>query len=192
MAPEERKRLLMIYAVEIFSRRGIGRGGHTDIAELGGVSVATVFNYFKTREALVNDVLAEVAQFMLNIAQSSFENQELSPLARIRLYFHRFLRSCEETPDYIKVWLEWSASPREEVWPQYLSLQSELLAMLTEQLQAGIDNGELKGGLPADERARWLLGNSQMLTGMMFDPMGKPDNMNEMLDRALDHLLIVK
>jgi len=192
LAPEERKRLLLIYAVEIFSRRGIGRGGHTDIAELGGVSVATVFNYFKTREALVNDVLAEVAQFMLDIADNSFADQSMSPLERIRQYFHRFLRSCEESPDYIKVWLEWSASPREEVWPQYLTLQSELLKSLTEQIEAAIENGELQQGLPAAERARWALGNCQMLTGMMFDPMGKPDDMNEILDRALNHLLLVK
>ncbi|WP_221801148.1 TetR/AcrR family transcriptional regulator [Oceanobacter mangrovi] len=188
LAPEERKRLLLMYAVEVFSRRGIGRGGHTDIAEIGGVSVATVFNYFKTREALVNDVLAEIAEFMINTADQAFADQA-SPLQGIRNYFQQFLRSCEEQPDYIKVWLEWSSSPREEVWPQYLSLQVELLELLTERIEASIKAGELKPGLPASERARWALGNCQMLSGMMFDPMGKPEDMDEMLDRALNHLL---
>ena len=60
LPPKERKRLLLDYAIDVFASRGIGRGGHTEIAELGGVSVATVFNYFNTREDLVNDVLNDV------------------------------------------------------------------------------------------------------------------------------------
>ncbi|EMQ43494.1 hemagglutinin/protease regulatory protein [Vibrio cholerae O1 str. NHCC-006C] len=44
----------MEIALEVFAKRGIGRGGHADIAQ---VSVATVFNYFPTREDLVDDVL---------------------------------------------------------------------------------------------------------------------------------------
>ncbi|MFK4753148.1 TetR/AcrR family transcriptional regulator [Oceanobacter antarcticus] len=191
LAPEERKRLLLLYAVEVFSRRGIGRGGHTDIAEIGGVSVATVFNYFKTRDALVTDVLGEIARFMHEMAETAF-SEAPTPLARVRNYFQRFLQACEEQPDYIKVWLEWSASPREEVWPQYLSLQAELLERLTIQIEDAINLDELDQGLSANERARWVLGNSQMLTGMMFDPMGKPDDMNALVNRAIDHLLLVK
>ena len=45
-------------AIEVFSRRGIGRAGHAEIAEQAKVSVATVFNYFNTREELVDEVLA--------------------------------------------------------------------------------------------------------------------------------------
>ena len=52
LQPEERRRLLLTYAVEVFARRGIGRGGHTEIAEMGGVSVATVFNYFQNSRSI--------------------------------------------------------------------------------------------------------------------------------------------
>jgi hypothetical protein len=31
-----------------------------------------------------------------------------------------------------------------------------------------------------------------MLTGMMFDPQGKPDDIHRLVDQALDHLLRVK
>ena len=44
-------------------------------------------------------------------------------------------------------------------------------------------------GLPAIERARWLLGNSQMLVSMVFDPNGKPRGMQKMIDRGIAHLL---
>ncbi len=47
----------MEIALEVFAKREIGRGGPADIAEIAQVSVATVFNYFPTREDLVDDVL---------------------------------------------------------------------------------------------------------------------------------------
>ena len=96
LQPEERKRLLLTNAVEVFARRGIGRGGHTEIAEIGGVSVATVFNYFKTREALVEAVLEEVESFLLNLAEAVYAEED-NPLEAIRLHVKAFLNACEES-----------------------------------------------------------------------------------------------
>jgi TetR/AcrR family transcriptional regulator, hemagglutinin/protease regulatory protein len=192
LAPEERKRLLLEYAIEAFSRRGIGRGGHTDIAEAGGVSVATVFNYFKTRDILVGEVLDEIAFFMEGIAEDAFR-QEDNPLTAITTFFTNLLRACQIQSNHMRVWLEWSSSPREEVWPRYLSLQETLLEMLSQQVELAIADGIASAaGLPARERALWMLGNSQMLVTMMLDPMGKPDDIDGMLKRWLDHMLVVK
>ncbi len=132
--PEERKNLLLTHAVEIFARRGIGRGGHTEIAELGGVSVATVFNYFKTREALVDAVLEEIEGFLLNLADSVYSQHEDDPVEAIQAHLRAFLQACEEHPSYIKVWLEWSASVRDETWPKYLAFQNKLLDLITKQV----------------------------------------------------------
>lgn len=60
LSPQKRKLQLMEIALEVFAKRGIGRGGHADIAEIAQVSVATVFNYFPTREDLVDEVLNHV------------------------------------------------------------------------------------------------------------------------------------
>ncbi|MCT7358041.1 MAG: TetR family transcriptional regulator [Thalassobium sp.] len=191
LQPEERKRLLLTNAVEVFARRGIGRGGHTEIAEIGGVSVATVFNYFKTREALVEAVLEEVESFLLNLAEAVYAEED-NPLEAIRLHVKAFLNACEENPDYIKVWLEWSASVREEIWPQYLEFQNKLLDLIAKQIDKGIKKGILEQGLAPKERARWALGNAQMLVSMVFDPNGKPRGMEKMVERGFDHMLGVK
>ena len=191
LQPEERKRLLLTNAVEVFARRGIGRGGHTEIAEIGGVSVATVFNYFKTREALVEAVLEEVENFLLNLAESVYAEED-NPLEAIRSHVKAFLNACEENPDYIKVWLEWSASVRDEIWPQYLEFQNKLLEMIAKQIDKGIKKGILEQGLAPKESARWALGNAQMLVSMVFDPNGKPRGMEKMVERGFDHMLGVK
>ncbi|ASP37262.1 TetR family transcriptional regulator [Bacterioplanes sanyensis] len=191
LQPEERKRLLLSHAVEVFAQRGIGRGGHTEISERGGVSVATVFNYFKTREALVNDVLVEVEQFLLQLAEDVYKDHE-DPVQAIRAHIKAFLQACEEHPEYIKVWLEWSASVREDIWPSYLEFQNKLLDIISKQIDKGIKSGQLEPGLAPKERARWALGNAQMLVSMVFDPNGKPRGMANMVERGFDHLLGVK
>jgi len=68
LPPEERRAQLLATALEVFARRGFGRAGHAEIAEAAGVAVSTVFVYFKTREALVGAVLAEVGRFYLELA----------------------------------------------------------------------------------------------------------------------------
>ncbi|GGY37466.1 TetR family transcriptional regulator [Bacterioplanes sanyensis] len=191
LQPEERKRLLLSHAVEVFAQRGIGRGGHTEIAELGGVSVATVFNYFKTREALVSNVLAEVEQFLLQLAEDIYKEYD-DPVEAVRAHIKAFMQACDEHPAYIKVWLEWSASVRDEIWPSYLEFQNKLLDLIAKQIDKGVKKGQLEPGLPPKERARWALGNAQMLVSMVFDPSGKPRGMERMVERGFDHLLGVK
>lgn len=191
LQPEERQRLLLKDAVEVFARRGIGRGGHTEIAELGGVSVATVFNYFKTREALVEAVLGEVERSLLDMAETIYGETD-NPLQAIRAHIGAFLDACEENPSYIKVWLEWSSSVRDETWPHYLRYQSRMLDIISEQIDKGIRMGILEPGLAPRERARWVMGNAQMLVSMVFDPAGKPEGMRDMVERGLDHMLGVK
>lgn len=191
LQPEERKRLLMSNAVEVFANRGIGRGGHTEIAELGGVSVATVFNYFKTREALVDAVLEEVENYLLDLADEVYENTD-DPLEAIRNHLKTFIQACEDNPSYIKVWLEWSASVRDETWPKYLEFQNKLLDIIAKQVDKGIKSGILEPGLAPKERARWALGNAQMLASLVFDPAGKPRGMDNMIERGFDHMLGVK
>ncbi|MFT4765164.1 MAG: TetR/AcrR family hemagglutinin/protease transcriptional regulator [Oleispira sp.] len=188
LAPEERKRLLLNDAVEVFAARGIGRGGHTEIAEMGGVSVATVFNYFNTREDLVDAVLNEVEAQLLALAEEIYSQGD-APLDAIQNHIKAFLQMCENNPAYVKVWLEWSCSIREDIWPQYIAFQNKLLEMIAKQIDKAIKNGDLAPGLAAPERARWLLGNSQMLVSMAFDPSGKPRGMQQMVDRGIAHML---
>lgn len=75
LSPEARRDQLMECAVEVFSRRGIGRAGHAEIAEQAKVSVATVFNYFNTREDLVDEVLTEIEAFVQQILEQAYNGQ---------------------------------------------------------------------------------------------------------------------
>ena len=190
--PEERKRQLLDYAITVFARRGLGRAGHTEIAQMANVSVATVFNYFNTREALVSEVLNEVEFVLESLALQAAGIRE-NPAETLEYYIRSFLQACEERPDHIKIWLEWSSSIREDTWPRYLSFQQRFLDLLAAQIEYGIESGVLEPGLRAEERARWVLGNAHMLVSMIFNPAdGNTDQLRDMIMRGFRHILGIR
>ena len=62
--PAARRAQLLACAMQVFARRGLGAARHAEVAATAGMSVATVFVYFPTRELLVKAVLDEVARFI--------------------------------------------------------------------------------------------------------------------------------
>ncbi|MEH0689487.1 TetR/AcrR family transcriptional regulator [Vibrio cholerae] len=142
LSPQKRKQQLMEIALEVFARRGIGRGGHADIAEIAQVSVATVFNYFPTREDLVDDVLNYVVRQFSNFLT---DNIDLDLHARENLHnltsamVELVLNDCH----WLKVWFEWSASTRDEVWPLFVSTNSTNQLLVQNMFVKAIERDEV-------------------------------------------------
>lgn len=142
LSPQKRKLQLMDIAVEVFARRGIGRGGHADIAEIAQVSVATVFNYFPTREDLVDDVLHHVVRQV-----SAFLNENIDTSTHAKINLSRVaLQTVEQVLEgshWLKVWIEWSASTRDDIWPLFVSLNRNSRLLLQNMFEQSIARGEI-------------------------------------------------
>ena len=76
MPPDERRAQLLAIAIDVFAERGLGAARHAEIAERAGVAVSTVFVYFPTREKLVEDVLAELADFFLDLLERAHAQEK--------------------------------------------------------------------------------------------------------------------
>ncbi|MGF1752719.1 TetR/AcrR family transcriptional regulator [Vibrio makurazakiensis] len=142
LSPLKRKLQLMEIALEVFARRGIGRGGHADIAEIAQVSVATVFNYFPTREDLVDEVLNHVVRQFSNFLSDNIDldihaKENLNTIATemVTLVAH----DCH----WLKVWFEWSASTRDEVWPLFVTTNRTNQMLVQNMFSKAIERGEV-------------------------------------------------
>ncbi|HGE8269192.1 TPA: TetR/AcrR family transcriptional regulator [Aeromonas hydrophila] len=173
LSPEARRNQLMECAIEVFSRRGIGRAGHAEIAEQAKVSVATVFNYFNTREELVDEVLAEIERFVHQMLEQAYTGQ--GPVSdSIRRHVKLFVDAAYDQPDHASIWLEWSSSVREEVWPRYAKLLDKALERIAPHLQRAMDAGEIHSVLSAQDLARSLTGFGYVMMQMINQPQ-RPD-----------------
>lgn len=170
--PEQRKQQLLDAAILVFARRGLGRAAHADIAEETGVSVPTVFNYFKTREDLVDAVLTHIENYFIDAAVECHHtpNAKDDPLMTMQAHSFSFLQKAQSEPDIVKIWLEWSASVREDTWPRYMEFQEKILDIIEPTIQEGLDKGQMNSQLSARELGRILFGQAHPVTLATFAP----------------------
>jgi TetR/AcrR family hemagglutinin/protease transcriptional regulator len=130
----ERKAGLLQTAIKVFARRGLGGARHAEIAREAHVSVPTVFFYFPTREALVQEVLSEVARFYEDMIERIHSSNDPAP--QIMLAGARaFGDSVVTHPDYACIVLEWSTAIRSEFWPMYLRFQEHNVSIIRETIR---------------------------------------------------------
>ena len=95
-----------------------------------------------------------------------------------------------EKPAYIQVWLEWTASVREETLTSHMELDKRLTELLAEQVSTAIEQGKIRNDLNANVSAFWLLGRVRDITKQRFFPSPCIDrSLNELLDDSLNQLL---
>lgn len=186
LSPEARREQLMQCAIEVFSKRGLGRAGHAEIAELAQVSVATVFNYFSSREQLVDNVLIQIEDFFSHMVRKNFiDINEPSNNARqssqspqpsktahqaIHDYLADFVDAAINNPQFTYIWLEWSSSIREDTWPRYLTLLDSNIEIISNKIEPAIASGEINTYLTTTEFARSLSNQGYMILQLVNQP----------------------
>ena len=127
LAPSQRKEQLLNFALDVFSKRDIGRAGHADIAEMADVSVATVFNYFPSREELVEAVLKQTEkEFKQLVNRYLAGNPDLS-VALIDLS-EAIIDAALDEKDWLKIWFEWSTATQEDIWQPYIEAKENIFS----------------------------------------------------------------
>ncbi len=183
MNPDDRRAQLLAHGVKVFAHLGIGRASHAEVARAGGVSVATVFNYFPSRENLVEQVLSQVDAFLSEMIANVEVSRLGAPEALYKL-MRAFADAANTDQDMIRVWLEWSTSIRDDIWPKYLEFQESII----DRVQHVIVNGKLAGAVAADvdpeDAARIVVGDAHMVALMQFAHKPVAD-----MDRFLRHMI---
>ncbi|NNE56891.1 MAG: TetR/AcrR family transcriptional regulator [Hellea sp.] len=174
--PEARRRQLIDLAMQVFATDGLERAGHGDIAKLAGVSTATVFNYFPTREDLVEAVLEEVReQFRAMFA--AFGDVKTEQAIGVRVMVAGFNHLIENRPNMIKTFLRWTVAFGDQNRKAYLDFQDEMLTEISKRL---------KNSTPDRSDARIIMGSADMYALMKLD--NTPD---DVIARFVDRLLSV-
>jgi len=172
LQPEERRAHLVQAAVRVFAERGIGAARPVDVAEAAGVAESTVFVYFPTREALVSAVLEEVDRFSTGVNRSVLRQRDKPVPDLVVELAHAFAEAVDTHPDHSRVWLDWSTSIRDDVWPRYLEFQERTIASMAKTIRRGQREGSVDPDMVPEDEARMLYGSAQMAAQMKFS--GRP------------------
>ena len=182
LPPKERKKQLEKFIIKATADHGISRVTHSQVAKLAGVSVSTVHFYFKRRQDLVKSAIKQVEDYLIEIFTVNLDQDSaqgaLTDLAAA------FLKTGFESPDLIKVWLDWSAGIREDVWLDYQNLLEELHRRVRNVLSKAKREKLLPKDFQTMAAARIYIGTGHTLQLMIFDGASKQE-----LVKAQKHLL---
>lgn len=168
MAPEKRRAQLVQRALEVFAEKGLGGGNPADVARAAEVSLPTVCHYFPTKEALLEEVLDEVARFLLGDIVAPYFDTELPAPESIERILLTFCDAIDSHPDHVRVWLEWSVSIRNGLWNRYREFYRAALESIERVLARGAQEGSLAPGLDRGDAARVIVGLAHMIVQMRF------------------------
>ncbi len=162
---EERRAQLLRCALRAFSREGIGSAGHADIAAEAHVSVPTVFDYFPTRAALIEAVVDEVERFF-----SARSLGAIAPFRTVREQLAAVLRdfaeSCDTSPEYARVWVNWGTSFQKKIWPYYQRFMTGSMKFHRDLIEAGLARGEPLQNVDPDRLTYLIIGTSTTIVQM--------------------------
>ncbi len=164
---------MLVCAVTAYARSGVERAGHGDVAKLAGVSTATVFNYFPTREALTDAVFDRIRKQVMGMFGALPETASTAS-EQIKIMAQAYDMLLVSQPDMIKVFLNWSVAFGPDVRPQFLALQDEILTEITRHLP---------GGHQDRSDARVIMAAGDMLAIMKLDNTDA-DTIQRFIDRV--------
>lgn len=183
MRTADRRAQLLDSAIRVFARDGIGRASHASIAADTGVSVATVFVHFPTREALVRDVLTTVDTFMSAMILDVLDSHD-DPREALLALARAFADSVDSHPDYARVWLDWSTAVHDENWAGWLDFQKRALRRIRQTIRDGVRAGVAPSDIDVDAAARIFNGAAHIVALMKFGAARRAD-----VDRMLISLV---
>jgi TetR/AcrR family transcriptional regulator, hemagglutinin/protease regulatory protein len=181
----ERRAQLLSCAVSATARLGIARVGHAQVAEIAGISVPSVFRYFPTREALVNAVLGQVERKFLTLARRS-HRAKIPVREAMHEQARGFMDIARNEPEYAHIWLEWSGTLRDDVWPRFIKLEKELAKIIADNIEA---QEESIGELTAFEAALAFNGVAHVLIHMLSSPVELSGDPERLARHVIDSLL---
>ena len=184
LSPDEREKQLLQLGVKAFAEKGIGNAKHADISKAAGISVPTVFDYFPSKDALVNGILEEVAREFRGIYDAIDEYGDGQEALLISGRLLSLL--VAEKPEYARVWLMWGAIYSEEIRTGYQALEKIFLRKATTLLKKTLKK-EVDENILID-RARLMVGAGTMLTKLALDEPS-PERVEQYVLHVADVLL---
>lgn len=168
LTPEQRKAELLTLAIESFSDKGLGTSTHTDVAQLAGLAIPTIFHYYPTRERLLEAVLGEVVRFIREeLLERNFDRS--APAADvIETTLMAFVQASTTHESHMRIWFEWGSTLRDDLRTSYCNLYRQEFEHFVRVLNHGKRSGSLHLCLSSEHTAQIIVGLSHMLIRMKF------------------------
>ncbi|HYZ99722.1 MAG TPA: TetR/AcrR family transcriptional regulator [Acidimicrobiales bacterium] len=170
-------------AIELYRTRGFDQTRVQDVIAAVGVSEPTFFNYFRTKEAVLEEFAARIVDAFIELLRQVVDDEERSLEAKLRLLVRTIADGFASDPEFMAVVvtrssLFWGAGGgvRDRELTMY--------ALLTELFRRAQGRGEVRSELDPQRLAEtftgaYMLATANWLVGWWDEPGGLADRLDE-------------
>jgi len=187
-AKTERKNKIIESALKIFAEKGFQDATISEISKAAGVSDATVYEYFKTKEDLLFTIPEEITE------EPTREMDKILPFLRgteckLRAIVQGYMTLYERNPDYTALVMLQLKTNRNFLKTKAYEKIRSIAHMLLTCIQEGIDNGTFHKDTNPYMVRSMILGTIEHLC-IRRHLLGAPENLVEHVDPLMDMILI--
>lgn len=164
ISPEEKnsaRNRLLEEAAEHFARDGFEEANINKIAVGAGYAKGTIYNYFRSKEELFGEVIAEAARRTVTRYRSvqGFDSTRRS----LKELAYADVSVLREEEAFMKVLAAEAMNPRSENYELILRHLGEFIGVISTILDGGMERGEIRKDKPAAQLSLAFLGFLTML-----------------------------
>ena len=184
---EERKGQILKAAEQVFAQKGFYDATVSDVARQAGVSDATIYEYFSSKEELLFTIPDETTsvgnerlQFNLNYVRGA--------ASKIRSLIYHYLLFYQDNPDYASVIMLILKQNRKFVDTHSYQVVKEGFQYFIDVLEEGIESGEFDPDIDKYLVRATILGAIEHLV-IRRTLLGKPEKLVEHADNLTDLII---
>lgn len=155
--PSERKEEIREAGIKVIAEEGFHDATTDSIAEVAGVSVGTIYNYFNNKEEILHYIFEvereKITDFFTGLTASGLPAEE-----KIRRFLKRYLGRALKNRRKSKLLLDEEHRPVKKVSMEILDYSMLLKSCVKELLEAGISEGSIKGELDPELVSGMIIG----------------------------------
>lgn len=168
---------ILAASMTLFSKKGFHETSMDDIVKESGFSKGAIYGYFKSKEDLFFELQKRSATLSLNELKSIISQEETAIAKLERAADLVFASMCEVSDEVCRMDLEFqlASSRMPNMRREFKKQQMVLITLLSDIIAEGIEAGEFRKDLDADNIATILvstiggLSNLLVTTGMRLD-----------------------
>jgi len=184
---EIRKEQILKAAERIFARKGFQEATISDVAREAGVSDATIYEYFPSKEELLFSIPGQTARRAKKDIEHILAHTR-GAANKVRSFIYSYLWFYENNPDYASVAMLILKQNRNFLETKAYEDVKSLSKVLLRVIEEGIASGEFKGDANPYLIRSAVLGTIEHLVVRSI-LLGKPENLIALVDPLADLIL---
>ncbi len=185
MLREERKKIVLRCAKEVFSQKGYHQTSISDIIQRAGIARGTFYLYFQSKRDVFDNILDGLVKELEAIIKRIDLDASSPPLEQLRNILRSVIMLALEDPDMTQILLSRAVGLDSEFDSKLSEFYEGVLGKIESALQHGIELGLVRK-CDTEVTARCILGCVKEVTNLIFSEAEALSQLDWILDEILN------